>query len=56
MIDNITCWNKAKFTSCTQVNAQTAKIEANRGRYDVVSKATGVPWDVIGVIHPMHGR
>lgn len=44
-------WAKAKFTRSTQINAQAAKISANRKRYEAVSKATGVPWDVIGVIH-----
>jgi lysozyme family protein len=29
---------------------------ANRSRYEAVSKQTSVPWDVIAVIHPMHGR
>ncbi len=44
-------WHRALFTRSTRINAEAAKIEANRGRYEVVSKATGVPWDVIGVIH-----
>ena len=29
------------------------KIVANRPRYEIVSKATGVPWSIIGVIHAM---
>lgn len=37
-------------------NAQATKIVANFERYEAVSKQTGVPWDVIAVIHPMHGR
>lgn len=49
--DNLTRWQNAKFTRSTKINAQSAKIEANRPRYEVVSKATGVPWDVISVIH-----
>ena len=44
-------WSKAKFTRSTEINAQAAKIVAKRTRYEAVSKATGVPWDVIGVIH-----
>lgn len=48
---NAVRWGAAKFTRSTQINAQAAKIEANRARYEQVSKATGVPWDVIGVIH-----
>lgn len=51
MIDNLTIWDRAKFTRSTQINAQSAKIEANRSRYEAVSKQTGVPWDVIAVIH-----
>lgn len=48
---NLDRWNKAKFTRSTAINAQADKILANRDRYVPVSKATGVPWDVIGVIH-----
>lgn len=44
-------WGRALFTRSTLINAQAAKIAANRSRYELVSKATGVPWDVIGVIH-----
>lgn len=50
-MNNLDRWNKAKFTRSTQINAQAAKIEANRPRYEAVSAQTGVPWDVIGVIH-----
>lgn len=50
-LDNAKRWESAKFTRSTQINAQAAKISANRARYEAVSKATGVPWDVIGVIH-----
>lgn len=48
---NLDRWAKAKFTRSTQINAQAEKIAKNRKRYEAVSKATGVPWDVIGVIH-----
>lgn len=50
-MNNLDRWNKARFTRSTQINAQAAKIEANRARYEAVSAKTGVPWDVIGVIH-----
>lgn len=50
-MNNLEHWNIAKFTRSTQINAQAAKIEANRSRYEPVAEATGVPWDVIGVIH-----
>jgi lysozyme family protein len=51
MTTNAERWGKALFTRSTQINAQAEKIIANRSRYELVSKATGVPWDVIGVIH-----
>lgn len=51
MMNNLERWNKAKFTRSTEINAQAAKIIANKARYEAVSKKTGVPWDVIGVIH-----
>lgn len=51
MTDNLTRWQNAKFTRSTEINAQSAKIAANRSRYEAVAKVTGVPWDVIGVIH-----
>ena len=44
-------WEAAKFTKSTAINAQAAKIAQNRFRYEAVSRDTGVPWDVIGVIH-----
>lgn len=50
-MNNLDRWNKAKFTRSTQIEAQAAKIRANRSRYDAVSAKTGVPWDVIAVIH-----
>lgn len=51
MTTNSERWQVAKFTRSTAINAQAAKIEASRARYEAVSKLTGVPWDVIGVIH-----
>lgn len=51
MTTNAERWTVAKFTRSTAINAQVAKIEAHRECYEAVSKATGVPWDVIGVIH-----
>ena len=50
-MNNLDRWNQAKFTRSTQIEALAAKIKANRARYDVVSAKTGVPWDVIAVIH-----
>lgn len=40
---NLERWMRAKFTRSTQINAQAAKIEANRARYEAVSAKTGVP-------------
>lgn len=51
MIDNAARWESAKFTRSTDINKQAAKIDKNRERYEFVSGVTGVPWDVIGVIH-----
>ena len=51
MTTNAERWAVARFTRSTDINAQAAKIEAHRERYEAVSKVTGVPWDVIGVIH-----
>lgn len=51
MTANLDRWNRAKFTRSTQINARATKIEAARSRYEAVSRKTGVPWDVIGVIH-----
>lgn len=50
-MNNLTRWNKAKFTRSTPIEKQAAKIRANRARYQAVSAKTGVPWDVIAVIH-----
>lgn len=51
MLRNDQRWAVAKFTRSTQINAQAEKIEGARGTYELVQKHTGVPWDVIGVIH-----
>lgn len=51
MLDNATRWTKAKFTRSTEINDHADKIAKSKSRYEVVSKVTGVPWDVIGVIH-----
>jgi len=51
MTTNAQRWGNALFTRSSQINAQADKIIKNRTRYELVSKATGVPWDVIGVIH-----
>lgn len=51
MKTNEQMWRDAKFTRSTQINAQAAKIQDNRARYEGVAKKTGVPWDVIGLIH-----
>lgn len=50
-MNNLDRWNKAKFTRSTNINAVAENITRSRSRYEAVSKLTGVPWDVIGVIH-----
>lgn len=50
-MNNLDRWNRAKFTRASQIEAMAAKIRANRARYDAVAAKTGVPWDVIAVIH-----
>lgn len=50
-MNNVDRWNAAKFTRSTPIEAQAAKIRASRSRYEVVAAKTGVPWDVIAVIH-----
>jgi lysozyme family protein len=50
-MDNLDRWNKASFTRSTQIEKQAAQIRANQSRYEAVSAKTGVPWDVIAVIH-----
>ena len=39
-----------------RVNKQAAQVLKNKDVYMAVSKATGVPWDVIGVIHILEGN
>lgn len=51
MTNNLERWGNAKITRSSQVIAQAKKILASRARYDEVSELTGVPWDVIAVIH-----
>jgi len=50
-MNNLDRWKSAKFTRSSLINIQAAKIEKSRARYEQVSKQTGVPWDVIAVIH-----
>jgi lysozyme family protein len=50
-MNNLDRWKRAKFTRSTTIEARAAKIRANRVRYEAVSAKTGVPWDVIAVIH-----
>lgn len=50
-MNNLDRWNRAKFTRSTPIEKQAAKIRASSARYKDVSAKTGVPWDVIAVIH-----
>lgn len=36
-----------------EVKATARRIIGNRPRYDAVSRATGVPWYVIGILHAL---
>lgn len=40
-------------TRAVSVLATARKIDANKSRYENVSRETGVPWHVIGIIHAM---
>jgi lysozyme family protein len=51
MKTNLDRWNSARFTRSTQIEARASKIRASRARYEAVAAKTGVPWDVIAVIH-----
>lgn len=51
MTTNLERWGRAKFTRSTQIEKQAAKIRAVKNRYETVAAKTGVPWDVIAVIH-----
>jgi lysozyme family protein len=50
-MDNLDRWNNANFTRSSQIEKQAAQIRANQSRYEAASAKTGVPWDVIAVIH-----
>lgn len=50
-MNNLDRWNQAKFTRSTMIEKQATQIENNRSRYEAVSSTTGVPWDIIAVIH-----
>lgn len=50
-MSNLDRWNAAKFTRSTQIEKQAAKIRSSKARYETVAAKTGVPWDVIAVIH-----
>lgn len=51
MTTNLDRWGRAKFTRSTEIEKQAAKIKAAKSRYEAVAAKTGVPWDVIAVIH-----
>lgn len=51
MTTNLDRWDRAKFTRSTQIEKQAAKIRSVKSRYETVAAKTGVPWDVIAVIH-----
>lgn len=50
-------WDKAEVRpeKVHYVQAIAAQIERNKSRYVAVSRKTGVPWEVVAVIHNMEG-
>jgi len=50
-MNNLDRWGKSKFTKASSIEKQATNIKNKRSRYEAVSEATGVPWDVIAVIH-----
>lgn len=50
-MNNIDRWNVANFTRATEIEKQAAQITSNSARYEAVASRTGIPWDVIAVIH-----
>lgn len=48
-------WGLARTQSAKVhfVEATAATIRRNQSRYEVVEKATGVPWQIVGAIHTM---
>lgn len=34
-----------------EINASLSRILANRARYETVQQATGVPWQIVGILH-----
>lgn len=53
VLDKVRLPNGKTINAKATADAQAKKIIANRARYEAVSKATGVPWEVIGIIHSM---
>jgi len=52
--DYNTLFDTLKITKFDQeINSYKARIEAGKSRYEIVSKATGIPWYVIGIIHAL---
>jgi len=50
--DNYTkLWNSCVITNHSKVDTVCKQILANKPRYDVISKATQVPWYVVGCVH-----
>lgn len=51
LTDNVIRWGKAKINRQAQATNAAEILRSNKSRYSAVSDKTGVPWDVIGVIH-----
>lgn len=51
-------WDTCKINADKQysVDLICTKLKANKSRYETISKATGVPWDVVACIHKMESN
>jgi len=51
--DYLALWNFMTIRVPARVNTAAQAVQAGRSRYESVSATTGIPWQVIGVIHWM---
>ena len=51
LIDYDTAWNSVVLVEGDRANQNAQKIIDNKSRYETISKATNVPWYIIGLIH-----
>ena len=51
LIDYDTAWNSVVLVEGDRANQNAQKIIDNKSKYETISKATNVPWYIIGLIH-----